>query len=312
MVEVRQGRLRHATAAATEAYELATALDQPGEMLMALGVLAWVEALLGREDELRAHLLDAEPLRRRLGHDSYGSMAEGMLGLSLGHFDEAIGHFEAKIGEIGAKIAADAIAPRSFVANLVEAYIRARRLEDARAVLEPYEAVARRSGRASALAPALRCRALLDGAEPDYQAALAEHDRWGNVFERARTQLLYGEFLRREKRRADARVQLRAALATFEDTGAVIWAERARTELRATGERARRREPSTLDDLTPQELNVARLVSEGLTNREIAERLFLSPKTIETHLVHIFRKVDVRSRTELAVALAGSDALVRV
>jgi len=223
-----------------------------------------------------------------------------MLELSLGHFDEAIGHFEVHMDKSDRPIEADAIAPRSFVPSLVEAHVRVQRNDEARAVLEPYEAVARRSRRPSALAPAFRCRGLLDGVEQDFKRALAEHDRWDSPFERARTELVYGEFLRREKRRLEARVQLRAALATFEDTGAGVWAERARTELRATGERARRREPSTVDDLTPQELNVARLACQGLTNREIAERLFLSTKTIETHLGHVFRKTGVRTRAELA------------
>jgi DNA-binding NarL/FixJ family response regulator len=99
-------------------------------------------------------------------------------------------------------------------------------------------------------------------------------------------------------------LRLDAALTDFEDIGAASWAERARVELRASGERARRRVPDTRGDLTPQELQVAALVTEGLTNREIATRLFLSPKTIETHLRHAFQKLGVRSRTELAVAFS--------
>jgi DNA-binding CsgD family transcriptional regulator len=300
MVETRRGRLRAAIAAATEARELAMALDQRGEALMALGILLWAEALLGREGACHAHLRDSSEFGQRFGLKTGGAKAVGMLELSQGHFEEAIGHFEVHVAEIGPRVGADAIAPRPFVPSLIEAYVRAGKAEEARAELETYKALATRSGRPSALAPALRCRAILDGTEQDFDAALAEHERWENPFERARTQLLYGEFLRREKRRADARVQLRAALSTFEEAGAAVWAERARTELRATGERARRREPSTIDELTPQELNVARLVCEGLTNREVAARLFLSPKTIETHLGHVFRKLDVRTRTELA------------
>lgn len=301
MVETRRGRLRAAIAAATEARELAIALDQRAEALMALGILSWAEALLGREGACRAHLRDSSEFGEHFGLKTHGAKkAVGMLALSQGHFDEAIGHFEVHVAEIGPRVEADAIAPRPFVPSLIEAYVRAGKADEARAGLEAYHALATRSGRPSALAPALRCRALLDGTERDFDAALAEHERWESPFERARTQLLYGEFLRREKRRAEARVQLRAALSTFEEAGAAVWAERARTELRATGERARRREPSTVDELTPQELNVARLVCEGLTNREVAARLFLSPKTIETHLVHVFRKLDVRTRTELA------------
>jgi DNA-binding CsgD family transcriptional regulator len=239
-------------------------------------------------------------LKRRLGRESYGNAPEGMLALSLGRFDEAIRHFEAHIEATGRRIEADAIAPRSFVPNLVEAYIHAGRGKDAAAPLERYEALAERWRRPPALALARRCRALLEADEPQFEAALVQHELWENPFERARTRLAFGEHLRRRKRRAQARVHLRAALAAFEATGAAIWADRARTELQATGERARRREPSTLDVLTPQELHVARLVATGLTNREVAAQLFLSPKTIETHLGHVFRKVGVRTRSELA------------
>ena len=97
----------------------------------------------------------------------------------------------------------------------------------------------------------------------------------------------------------------------FDDLGAVGWADLTHIALRATGERARRRDPSTLDDLTPQEATVARLVASGLTNRDVAARLFLSPKTIETHLAHVFRKTGVRTRTELANKLRDSpDSIV--
>jgi DNA-binding CsgD family transcriptional regulator len=256
--------------------------------------------MLGRERDCRGHAQEAEDLKRRLGQDTYESVGRGTLEVSLGRFDEAIRRFEAHAKKVGSRIAVDAIAPRSFVPDLIEAYVRAGRPDDAREMLETYEAVAQRSGRTAALALALRCRALLDGDGQAFEAALAEHDRWGNHFERARTQLAFGEYLRRRKRRAEARVQLRAAVSAFVDSGASIWSERALTELRATGERARRRVVATHDELTPQELNVTRLVCEGLTNREVAERLFLSPKTIETHLVHVFRKLGVRTRTELA------------
>jgi DNA-binding CsgD family transcriptional regulator len=310
LVEARRGRLAAAAAAAAEAHELAIALGQLAEAFTALTELAWIEALLGRERDCRRHLEEARALRHRLGQEPRTQLGEGTLCFGLGRFDEAIENFEAYARQIGSRIGADAIAPRSFVPNLVEAYVRVGRIDPARAALEAYAAFATRSGRPHALALALRCRALVEGELQDFEAALAEHGRWDNPFERARTELVYGEFLRRRKLRAEARAQLRAALLAFEAVGAVVWADRARTELRATGERARRRQPSTRDELTPQELNVARLVCEGLTNREIAERLFLSPKTIESHLVRIFRKTDVRSRTELTVALAGSEALV--
>jgi DNA-binding NarL/FixJ family response regulator len=125
------------------------------------------------------------------------------------------------------------------------------------------------------------------------------HARTDMPFERARTELCFGERLRRARRRAEARGQLHAALQTFERLGAEPWADRARNELRATGETVHR-DRSASDELTLQELQVALKVSEGATNREAAAALFLSPKTIEAHLSRIYSKLAIRSRTELA------------
>ena len=312
LVELRRGRLAASADAAAEAHELAKALAQTGERLTAVTALAWVESLLGREAECREHIREARALKARLGSATYDvpNVAEGMLELARGRFDEALRHFLAHAQEVDPRVEADAIAPRSFVPNLVEAAIRIGRGDEARHLLERYHTVAARSGRPSALAPALRCRALLDSANGLFEEALREHARWENRFELARTQLAYGEHLRRRRQRAAARVQLRNALAGFEKVGAAVWTERARTELQATGERARRRDPSTLDVLTPQELRVARLVATGLTNREVGERLFLSPKTIETHLGHVFRKTGVRTRAELAHKFRDSPDLI--
>jgi len=117
--------------------------------------------------------------------------------------------------------------------------------------------------------------------------------------QRARTELLYGEWLRRERRRTDARIHLRAALEAFRSLGAAAWTERAEAELRATGETARRRDPSAVEQLTPQEFQIAGLVTEGLANKEIAARLFLSPRTVDYHLRNVFTKLGITSRTEL-------------
>ena len=117
--------------------------------------------------------------------------------------------------------------------------------------------------------------------------------------QRARTELLYGEWLRRERRRTDARAHLRAAIDIFRRRGVVPWAERAEAELRATGETARKRGAAAVDQLTPQELQIAGLVTGGLTNRDIAAQLFLSPRTVDYHLHKVFTKLGIASRTEL-------------
>jgi DNA-binding CsgD family transcriptional regulator len=148
-------------------------------------------------------------------------------------------------------------------------------------------------------------------AEEHFTTALALHREVDRPFDLARTQLLYGEYLRRTRRRADARGQLRAAADAFERLGARPWAERAHRELRATGEVARKRDPSTLGDLTPQELQIARFVADGATNKEVAAQLFLSKRTIDYHLRKIFTKLDITSRSDLVrLGLGGESGLV--
>jgi DNA-binding CsgD family transcriptional regulator len=157
----------------------------------------------------------------------------------------------------------------------------------------------------------LRSRALLAGAaEADvlFNDALRAHATTERPLEQARTALLYGEYLRRERRRVDAREPLRTALEAFERLGVVPWAERARSELRATGETARKRDVNTFDQLTRQELQVVRVVGQGATNREAAAQLFISPRTVDHHLRSIFQKLGVSSRSELVrLVLAGDE-----
>jgi DNA-binding CsgD family transcriptional regulator len=185
----------------------------------------------------------------------------------------------------------------------IEALVRSERREDAAGALESFATCAVVSGSAWGQAAAARCRGLL--APPadfweHFETALQWHDRVPLPFERARTELCYGEHLRRAKRRLDARPHLRQALDTFLVLGAQPWVDRSERELAATGETARRRRPSTSDELTPQELRVALAVAEGASNREAATALFLSPKTVEFHLGAVYRKLGIRSRSELA------------
>jgi DNA-binding CsgD family transcriptional regulator/tetratricopeptide (TPR) repeat protein len=174
------------------------------------------------------------------------------------------------------------------------------------AALDRLSERARASGTDWALGIEAGSRALLtDGtrAEPLYLEAIERLERSRGVIHLARARLLYGEWLRRGHRRVDARGQLRAAHADFSRFGAEGFAERARGELQATGETVRKRRDDTRDDLTPQELQIARLAREGLSNPEIGARLFLSHRTVEWHLRKVFTKLDIRSRRELADAL---------
>jgi polyisoprenoid-binding protein YceI/DNA-binding CsgD family transcriptional regulator len=195
----------------------------------------------------------------------------------------------------------------AYLADVIEAAARSGDTDAAAAGLARLSEGALASPTPWALGLLARARALLardEDAEALYQEALAQLGRSGVVSELARTRLLYGEWLRRQRRRRDARDQLRAAHERFESMGAETLAERARVELLATGEHARRRTAETRDQLSPQEAQVARLASEGARNREIAAQLFISPSTVAYHLRKVFRKLDVRTRTQLARALA--------
>ena len=156
-----------------------------------------------------------------------------------------------------------------------------------------------------------RMRALMadsDEAEAHFAASLRDADRQP-MLEVARTRLHYGELLRRARRKLDARDQLRAALTTFESVGAEPWAERARAELRASGEGASRpADDGALAELTPQEREIALLVTGGATNREVAAQLFLSVRTVEYHLHKIYTRLGITSRVALAGAISGSAA----
>jgi DNA-binding CsgD family transcriptional regulator len=142
-------------------------------------------------------------------------------------------------------------------------------------------------------------------AEVDYQDAVNRLTESGGALHLARAQLVYGEWLRRQKRRRDAREQLRAALTGFNAMGADAFAERTRIELLATGETARKRVDDTRDDLTPQETQIATLAAAGATNPEIGAQLFISASTVEYHLRKVYRKLGISSRRALAGALAN-------
>ena len=294
-----------------EAAELAEHSGQPSEGCAALAGLAWLEAREGREQSCRAHADEALALAREYGRGFYGTWALAALGdleLALGRPAEAV----QRLTDMSAALERLGIADvdLSPAPELAEALVQCGRGEDAVAVAAEYRRRATAKGQPWALARSARAEGLVAGdvAFPDwFEQALRWHDATPDTFERARTELAYGERLRRARRRADARPHLRAALAGFYQLGAEPWAERARVELAATGETARKRDPSTLDQLTPRELQIAFDLAAGLTTREAAAKLYLSPKTIEYHLRSVYRKLGIASRQELSEAFARAD-----
>ncbi|MBP0455516.1 AAA family ATPase [Kitasatospora sp. RG8] len=314
--ELFHGRHRDAEVTATEALALARDTGQHQWVSQLSALLACLAALAGDADQVAALTATArtatalttttpgggtagsaaaapgEPWAQwalallDLGHGRAGDAADRLQGLTTGPYRHHVSGTRA-------------------VPDLVEAAVRLGAPERA---AEPYERFARWAGAAAvpwAEALRLRCQALLgpdELAESAYRAALGLHDGTHRPFEQARTALLYGEWLRRERRRTDARPHLRAALETFERLGARPWADRARTELTATGTSA----PAPADApagaltaLTPQELQIARLAAQGLTNRDIAAQLFLSPRTVGHHLYKAYPKLGIASRTDL-------------
>ena len=202
--------------------------------------------------------------------------------------------------------------PLGVAPDLVEAYVGLGRAADAAALTERYAEATAPSPLPPTAALVARCQGLTaadqDAAAEAFQTALAAHAQAPDAFETARTRLLYGARLRRAGRRVAAREQLRVALDAFTAMDLTAWAQRAADELAATGATARPRRPLIDEPLTSQETRVALLVARGLSNREVAAALFLSPKTIEHHLASVFRKRGFRSRTELASAFAAAAA----
>jgi class 3 adenylate cyclase/DNA-binding CsgD family transcriptional regulator len=243
--------------------------------------LATLDARRGDEAACRRHVQEAGALLEPLGwtDDPGGRERLAILELGLGRLDTAVELYES--------------VPGRGTADLAEAHARSGRRAEALTLLATLESDADpRVG---------RVRGLLaddDGFDRHFKEALELHGARATRFEEARTRLCYGERLRRAGRRRDARDQLRPALEAFEQLGAIPWAEQARAELRATGERVRARGPEH-EELTAQELRIALQAAEGKTNRQIGAALYLSPKTVEFHLGRAYRKLGISSRAEL-------------
>ncbi|MEU2615999.1 AAA family ATPase [Micromonospora sp. NPDC007271] len=289
------GRYGEATATLNAGLRLATDLGHEQRVSHLTCSLAWVLAHLGDGRGCRAKAEEGVARADKQGMvlaASIGRWALGLLELGLGRPDVALRQLRA--------IPVTGIAVLS-APDQVEAAIRSGQPELAQEPLARYEAWARQVRQPSSDAIALRCRALVEEDEAHFAQAVPLHGD-AQPYEEARTRLAYGEWLRRARRRADARVQLRGALEIFDRLGAELWAERARTELRATGDvpAAPRRAGDPLSVLTPQERQVVRLAAGGASNRDIAAQLFLSPRTVGYHLYKAFPKLGVTSRAQLA------------
>ncbi|MER7212153.1 AAA family ATPase [Streptosporangium sp. NPDC000239] len=293
--EMFHGRHRDALTTATEGLRIARDTGQTQWAAQLGAFLAYLAALEGDEERCRA-LADEALAAGPAGH-GWATWALGVLDLGRGRIEAALSRLEPVAGGYQ-------VAGKRSVPDLVEAAVRFGAPERAAEALDGFRRWALGIGQPWACALLARCQALLDDSEEHFAEALRVE---GRPFERARTALLYGEWLRRTRRKADARPHLRAALEVFERLGATPWADRARAELNATGSTAPATSaPGLLALLTPQELQIVRLAARGLSNRDIAAQLFLSPRTVGYHLYKAYPKLGVASRGELAT-IALSD-----
>ncbi|MFI7144096.1 helix-turn-helix transcriptional regulator [Nonomuraea sp. NPDC050022] len=301
--QILHGRHAEAAASGAEAWQIAHDTGQAGRLRHLHGILARLAAIEGDDERCVRLAQQAEGAAQERNGSGWGGCALTLLDLVRARH-EAVAERMARVldGPLG-----HTVIVTFAIADYVEACARLGEPSLATEAFARFDAWAAASAQPWAAAVAYRCRALLappGEAEAHYTAALQRHAQGGRPFERARTELLYGEWLRRGRRRSDAGVRLRAAMDRFAALGATPWAERARTELAATGARADLPEPGgqarPLDTLTPQELQVVRLAATGATNRQIAAQLFLSPRTVGFHLYKAYPKLGVSSRTDLA------------
>ena len=307
-LEVRVGNLSAAYATGTEALRLAIETGQRSASSYSLVTLARVEAAQGRDDDCRAHTREATEVARTNGLASifnYASAALGLLELGRGRPAEALAQLTQTREGFSRAVLSD---PNliQWQPDYIESLARSGRTSDAVREVEILEADAERTDRAWARATAARCRGFISQDGEQFRRALELHKVSPSPFEVARTQLCYGEILRRQRKRVEARHVLRESLNTFERLGAEPWAARAHNELAATGEKSRKRNVAATRQLTPQELQITLAVAQGATNREAAAQLFLSPKTVESHLSSAYRKLGARSRTELVRIFAAA------
>src|SRR6478736_5809681 len=301
LVEIWRGNFAEAARRADEANERAE--QGGGSLAIALSMRSMVAAYLGREDDSRS---DARAVLDTAGRTASPRLAEwpvmtlGFLEVSIGNHAEALAVLQP-MQRTFESIPGTEIMTATFIPDAVEAMIALGRSGEAEPLIAALERNGRRFDRPWMLATGARCRSMLLAAKGDVEAAarkaqdaMAEHERLPMPFERARTQLLVGQLQRRQRQKERSRATLREALQSFEAMGAQLWAGRVRSEL------ARAEVVPTRDlALTPSERRVAELAASGMTNRDVAAALFISPKTVEANLARIYRKLGIKSRAEL-------------
>ena len=302
------GRWAQALADGSQALDLALATGQNYLACNALVIIAEIEAAQGRDEDCLQHAREADRLAGEAGLrllQVRARLSPALLEFGRGRLEEAISHYE------GVRRLAAGWGIRhpyySPIPDLIEAHVQAGDLGRARSLLPEFLAQVPGDANPPPAARAARCRGILAAGDFDghFREALDQHERADIVYQHARTHLAYGERLRRAQRRRDARVQLRAAAEIFDRLDARPWAERSRAELRASGETMTTSHNGG-EQLTPQELQIALLVSEGRTNAEVGRAIFLSTRTVEYHLSRAYRKLGVASRTELTRRFASA------
>lgn len=297
------GRLSEAHDAADEGIRIAEDTGQRHSATNLRGVLARIAALTGDEDRCSALAHEAIHLGAQRHLSSVGSalLALAVLDLGFGRYQAAL----ERLQSVPPRLQRHPVFAYLAAPEWAEAASRSGHPELAASALRRLERWAPHRDAPVAAAELHRCRALLstdDQAEQHFRTALSHYRELNRPMAQARTELLYGEWLRRVRRRAESREPLRAAVGAFAELGARSWAERARSELRATGETVAAPDDATTATalLTPQELQVVRLAAAGLSNRDIGAQLFLSPRTVGYHLYKAFPKLGVAARHELA------------
>jgi ATP/maltotriose-dependent transcriptional regulator MalT len=313
LIDLWRGAMAEANLIAEDTVERAFQLNGDLPLSVAMTVRAAVAAYAGDEASVRRDVAEAMASSERCGSRRLGEWPVTMLGfldVSLGNYEAAIETLRPLMAMLDAVPDSSEVINASYLPDAAEALIQLGRLAEAEPLIDAVERNGERLDRPWMKAIGARCRGMLFAAHGDVAAAaravecaLSEHDRLPMPFERARTLLLAGQLQRRQRQKDQAATTLREALKTFEDLNTPLWADRARAELARADVGTRR-----MSSLSPSEQRVAELAASGMTNRDVATTLFISPKTVESNLARIYRKLGIHSRAELGRHMGQPDA----